>query len=419
VRSFFIVGYNIRMVILGTWNGKSFTISVKENCLTVSLPGEAGSPEQVVLSYDYAGRPWTALEDGISYRRGLDGKHVAKWGSGELRQRRWLGVEEGLRLEERLGEHMLALYNAIQGGQARLEAPLPPLGVKGFERALAFDAAASQADAVHYRRVYQPVGILPPDQYFSVVLQVTEGCSFNTCTFCTFYRDRPFRIKTPEALTQHAQAVKEFIGAGMSLRRTLFLGDANALAAPMPRLLSLVDVVRAQFDVEALGGMYAFLDGFSGERKSAKDYAALAERGLKRVYIGLESGHEPLLKFLKKPGTAAEAVQAVKALKAGGVAVGIILLLGAGGQLYAKKHVQDSLRALNAMPLDLRDLVYFSELVEQEGMPYTQDAFQAHLQPLDAAERVTQGEAIQRGLKFSRRSGTPHMARYDIREFVY
>jgi len=38
----------------------------------------------------------------------------------------------------------------------------------------------------------KPVGILPPDQYMAVVLQAAEGCAFNTCTFCDFYRDRSF-----------------------------------------------------------------------------------------------------------------------------------------------------------------------------------------------------------------------------------
>jgi hypothetical protein len=349
----------------------------------------------------------------------LDGKVVAKWQAAGGRERRWLSRDEGLALEERARLRLAGLHAAVTSGAARLEQPLPALGETGFQRALAFDHARSQADVQRYHQVYKPVGILPPDQYFSVVLQATEGCSFNTCTFCTFYRDRPFRIKRPEELHAHALAVKDFLGEGLSLRRTIFLGDANALAAPMPRLLSLMEEVHLVYDVEALGGMFAFLDGFSGERKSARDFAALAQRGLKRVYIGMESGHDPLLKFLQKPGTAADVVQAVKAIKAGGAAVGVIVLLGAGGQRFAKAHVQDTIRALNAMPLDLQDLIYFSELVEREGMAYTQAAFQADLQPLSAPERMAQQAHIEAGLKFSRSGGTPHIARYDIREFVY
>jgi len=133
----------------------------------------------------------------------------------------------------------------------------------------------------------------------------------------------------------------------------------------------------------------------------------------------MESGNEALLKFLKKPGKPIDAIEAVKAIKEGGVAVGVILLLGAGGQAYSKMHVKDTIRALNAMHLELDDLIYFSELFVSEGMPYMQDAYQAQLQPLAPEERIAQGDEIEAGLKFSLKGGTPHISRYDIREFVY
>jgi hypothetical protein len=71
------------------------------------------------------------------------------------------------------------------------------------------------------------------------------------------------------------------------------------------------------------------------------------------------------------------------------------------------------------MPLDANDLVYFSELVENEGLEYTRDAFSADLMPLSPAERLAQGDRIETGLRFSPQLGTPHISRYDIREFVY
>jgi molybdenum cofactor biosynthesis enzyme MoaA len=188
---------------------------------------------------------------------------------------------------------------------------------------------------------------------------------------------------------------------------------------PQPRLLQLIDEVHAIYDVEQLGGMYAFLDGFSGEKKTAADYAELAKRGMKRIYIGMESGNEELLRFLKKPGKPEDVLQAVRAIKAGGVAVGIIILLGAGGQFYARRHVQDTIAALNQMPLDLDDLIYFSELIESEGLDYTRDAFQEKMRPLTSQERIAQGEEIEAALEFSEERGVPHISRYDIREFVY
>jgi len=405
------------MVINGNWNGGPVTISVKPNCLTASIETQGGTQ---VYSYDYAGRLWTALLESTSYRRGLDGKMVAKWQvEGGGRQRRWLLPVEARQVEDQARQCMLDLYLAIQSRSAHLDTQLPDLGIRGFERLIAFNTQASQADAARYYQVYKPVGILPPDQYFAVVLQATEGCSFNTCTFCDFYRDRPFRIKTLDEFRAHAQAVRQFLGDGLSLRRTVFLGDANALIVPMSRLLPLIEAAHEVYDVEHLGGIYAFLDGFSAQKKSPTDYRLLAERGLKRVYIGMESGNEALLKFLKKPGKPSDVIDAVRAIKDGGVAVGVILLLGAGGQAYAKVHVKDTIRALNAMHLDLDDLIYFSELIISEGMPYVQDAYQAHLQPLAQEERIAQEDEIEAGLRFSPQGGTPHISRYDIREFVY
>jgi hypothetical protein len=405
------------VVILGTHGSEPVAISIKPNCLTVSFDSPANAD---VFSFDYEGRLWTAYFDSISYRRGLDGKVVAKWRlPGDERERRWLTPEEATALERRTREATTSLFAAIESGAARLKTPLPQEARTVFQNAIRFDAARSQEDAARYHQIYKPVGILPPDQYMAVVLQAAEGCSFNTCTFCDFYKDRPFRIKPLDEFRAHAEAVREFLGGGLSLRRTIFLADANALVIPMKRLLPMIEIVHEVYDVGALGGIYAFLDGFSGEKKSPDDYAALSERGLKRVYVGMESGNGPLLDFLKKPGTLDDVVRAVRAIKAGGVAVGVIVLLGAGGEQYAQAHVADTVEALNAMKLGMDDIIYFSELVVSEGLAYATDAFQAGLRPLGHDERVRQGEAIERGLRFSVADGTPHISRYDIREFVY
>jgi len=405
------------VVILGRWDGKPVALSVKPNSLTISIDEPAKAD---VFSYDLEGRLWTAMLDGVSYRRGLDGRMVAKWREqGDVRQRRWLAQDEALAIEERARRTVDAFYTALAAGEVEMNRPLPQHGEAAFENIAAFDRARSTRDAARYFEVYKPVGILPPDQYMAVVLQLTEGCSFNTCTFCDFYRDRPFRIKPPDEFRQHAHEVHDFLGRGLSLRRTIFLGDANSLVTPMKLLLPLLDIVHETYDVEALGGMYAFLDGFSGDKKRPRDYAALRERGMERAYVGMESGSEPLLRFLKKPGRPADMVNAVRAMKKGGVAVGVIALLGAGGQQYSDAHISGTVEALNAMPLDMDDIIYFSDLVVGDDIQYARDAAQAGLSPLSAEERIAQQQAIERQLTFSGARGTPHISRYDIREFIY
>jgi hypothetical protein len=405
------------MVCLGAWHGKSLTVTVRPNCLTIGLGGPAQAD---VFSYDGEGRLWTAMLDGIAYRRGLDGKIIARWARPDRsHDRRWLAPDEAQNLEARARQTAAGLREALRAQSVCLSEPLPEAGWQALEQAASFDARRYQADVAAYQQIYLPVGILPPDQYMAVVLQATEGCSFNRCTFCSFYKERPFRAKAPGEFLAHARAVRDFLGRGLSLRRTIFLGDANALVLPMAQLLPLFESVHQVYDVQQLGGIYAFLDGFSAERKTAADYRTLAERGLKRVYVGLESGNAALLHFLKKPGRPADMVRAVQAMKAGGVAVGVMVLLGAGGHEYARQHVADTIQALNDLSLGLDDLIYFSELVAGEDLPYTRAAYAAQLRPLTPAERQAQGEAIELGLRFSAAEGTPHISRYDVREFVY
>ena len=400
----------------GTWNERPFRVRVFPGGLTLSLDMHH---KVRVYTYDAEGRPWTFLLGGKTYRRALNGVMLVKWREpGRPRERRWLTPEEARQVEAEARKAVADWVHALKQGQARTEEPLPPEVWHLLERILTFDEARSREDAKRYAQVYKPIGILPPDQYLSVVVQITEGCSFNTCTFCTFFRDRPFRIKRPDEVREHIRAIRAYLGEGLYLRKRVFLGDANALVVPMSRLIPLVEEVRRGLPEPAFAELYAFLDGFSGEKKRPEDYAALRERGLRRVYIGLESGDPGLLRFLRKPGTPEDALRAVQAMKAGGLAVGVIVLLGAGGHRFAQAHVQHTVELVRAMDLGPEDILYFSELVVTPDMPYAREAVREGIRPLTPEEQQAQMQAILSGLSYPRHA-RPRISKYDIREFVY
>ena len=233
-----------------------------------------------------------------------------------------------------------------------------------------WDWAALQADARRFGEIYRPVSILPPDQYLALVVQATEGCSYNQCTFCDFYRDRPFRVKSADELRAHIAAVQAFFGPAIGLRKSLFLADANALVVPMPRLRAWLDVIAEARILSVDAGIFSFMDAFDVQRKTADEWAELAARGLRRVYIGMETGDDGLLRWLRKPGTAADVSDAVSLLKRAGIAVSVIIMTGVGGERYAEAHVCGTITALNAMPLGAGDIVYFSPFVAQPGSEY-------------------------------------------------
>ena len=178
-------------------------------------------------------------------------------------------------------------------------------------------------DAARFASVYDTVGILPPDQYLALVLQATEGCSWNACTFCHLFRGRPFRVKTEAEFGEHIEGVRRFFGDAIALRRSLFLGAANALCVASDRMLPLMESAVRAFPQAAKGGVHAFVDAWAGRRRSA-EYGGYAALGLRRVYVGLESGDPQLLSWLRKPGTPEDALSLVEALHESGIAVGVI-----------------------------------------------------------------------------------------------
>jgi hypothetical protein len=381
--------------------GGVVTVHIRPQVINLLVGDEAPS-----YSFDLAGRLIGAFAGGVNYRRGLDNRVLRKWrGPDGVRQRRWLLPDEA--------RSFLAKAYDLARRVAQTS------GESGLTILRHWDWAALQADARRFAQVYRPVSILPPDQYLALVLQATEGCSYNRCTFCDFYRDRPFRVKSGDELRAHIAAVRAFFGPAIGLRKSLFLADANALVVPMPRLRAWLDVIAEERLLTPHAGIFSFMDAFDVHRKTPDEWAELAARGLRRVYIGMETGDEGLLRWLRKPGTVADVRDAVGLLKGAGVAVSVIIMTGIGGDCYAQAHVCGTIAALNAMPLGAGDIIYFSPFVAQSGSEYGGLAETEHVRPLTDTEIAAQEVAIRAAMRPHDPLHPPQFSRYDIREFIY
>lgn len=371
------------------------------------------------FTFDPAGRLHGAFLAGRNYRRSLDNRMLVKWterqATGQARRRRWLAQAEAQAVAELA--HQVALGLLAPG------AATPPGVQVALARIAGWDWDTLEQDGNRFRQIYTPIGILPPDQYLALVLQATHGCSHNACTFCAFYRGLPFRIKSPEEFQAHTAAVLDFFGPALALRRSIFLADANALVIPMPRLLALLDVLAQVPQLAGQGPgsrpLFAFIDAFHVERKAIADWQELRARGLRRVYIGMESGHDPLLHWLNKPGDARAVLDAVTTLKAAGLNASVIVMLGAGGDRYAHGHMADTIGLLNAMPLARGDLIYFSDFQQLPGTAYAELASAQGIQPLPQPAIRAQEAAIRAGFLPRDPAHPPQFSRYDIDEFIY
>jgi len=402
------------MLLHALHGSSSYTVSVKPHSVAVSVDGSH------VVAWDRGGRLYSVFKDGMTWRRGLSGTLVEKRRAGGERVHAWPSGADADRVVDEAAGVARSIRDGMAGSGWAWAGPADPAAVEEarafIDRAARFDAAAARSDARRCRLVLGHVGILPPDQYLSLALQATEGCAFNTCTFCDLYQDG-FRVKTPEEFREHVGGVLACLGASALLRsRGVFLGAANALALPMARLVPIFRVLLDEVEA-ARRGICAFVDGFTGARKSADDYRVLGRLGLRRVYVGLESGHDPLLSFVRKPGTAADAIDTVRAIKAAGVSAGVIVMLGLGGDRFAEGHERDTIPVLNAMELGSGDLLYFSDLVEAPAASYPRQASEAGIRPLDSAARLAQQARIRSALRFP--GAPPRLAAYDIREFTY
>lgn len=412
-------------------DGRQASLLVRPNAINLLLDGEQPS-----FTFDPLGRLHGAFYQGRNYRRSLDNRVLVKWtetnGGVRQRRRRWLEAAEA--------QAVVAVAYGL-ARQTAAAAAAPPAVQVALASIARWDWDSLEADRARFQQIYTPVGILPPDQYLALVLQATHGCSHNACTFCTFYRDVRFRIKTADEFRQHVAAVLDFFGPALALRRSIFLADANALVAPMGRLRELLQVLAEagrQVDKETSRQgedagtdpssfilhrsslpLFAFIDAFHVERKSVADWQELRALGLARVYIGMESGHDPLLRWLNKPGDAADVLDAVTTLKAAGLQASVIVMLGVGGERYADGHVRDTVDLLNAMPLGRGDLVYFSDFVVQPNAPYAALAETSGIAPLDLAALRAQERAIRAHFTPHDPQRPPQFSRYDIGEFVY
>lgn len=276
-------------------------------------------------------------------------------------------------------------------------------------------------DAKRFKRIYKwPISIVPPDQYFSIYLVLTEGCAWNKCTFCNLYKDRPYRVKSIDEFKKHIIEVKTFFGRGIESRKTIFLGDANAINVDQELLINALKEIKKELDKP----VYSFVDAFTTpKRKTENDFKEARTVGLKRVYIGLESGSQKILSILNKPMKIDEFIEFTINLKNAGISVSIIVIAGVGGQLYWKEHVDATVNVISKLPLEKDDIIYISPLVRYSNLPYAHIEKELNLGPLNDDEILVQMNELRLKIKEaflrSNKTLTSVIARYDIRESIY
>ena len=195
-------------------------------------------------------------------------------------------------------------------------------------------------DAVRYDGVIYR----PPSEADAYILQATVGCSWNACVYCDMYRAKRFRVRdVDETLTDVRLAGRTH---GERVRK-VFVADGDALVMDVAHWEAILAACRAAFP--RLRRVSAYATARNVLAKTPDDLARLCAQGLTQLYVGPESGDDVTLKRIAKGATFADHVEAARRVRAAGMRLSTIFLLGVGGVERSLAHARASARLATEM----------------------------------------------------------------------
>ena len=200
----------------------------------------------------------------------------------------------------------------------------------------------------------------PPSEAYSLIVQVTYGCSHNKCAFCDMYDDKHFAMRPMDEIRE------DFELARRVYRRVerVFLADGDALMRKTADLVEILGLVYGLFPECERGTCYA--SPTSLQIKSEDDLRLLRSKGLQMVYMGLESGCDAVLEKMQKGHTAADIVAAGQKARRCGLALSVTAISGLGSVAHWREHAVDTARAVSEMKPDYLGLL---TLMVEPGTP--------------------------------------------------
>lgn len=215
--------------------------------------------------------------------------------------------------------------------------------------------------------------IRPPSEAQSLLLQVTQGCTWNKCKFCNLYRHTGFRAFTIDSIKEDIDRMVKYaeraaknkradgswdidrINAELNLMpadqqncyyvvaswlinggKNVFLQDGNTLGLSGGKLTEVLVYLRKAFPQIERITSYGRAENLS--RVNAEEFAELKAAGLDRIHSGYESGSDEVLKLVNKGVTAEQQIRAGQNIKAGGLELSVYFMPGLGGRALSQEN---------------------------------------------------------------------------------
>lgn len=193
---------------------------------------------------------------------------------------------------------------------------------------------------------YEGMCIRPPSEAYSILLQVSLGCSHNKCSFCGTYKDKRFTIKDDKIILSDILFASKY----MKRQDKVFLMDGDALIIPHKRLMWIIDRINEHLPwVKRIG---AYANAKSIKMKTPEELAELRRNKVGILYYGVETGDDELRKKINKGSDAATCIEMGQKVKAAGIKLSVTVLLGLAGKAGSLKHAKATGELLSAMDPD-------------------------------------------------------------------
>jgi histone acetyltransferase (RNA polymerase elongator complex component) len=227
--------------------------------------------------------------------------------------------------------------------------------------------------------------IRPPSEAQSLLLRFTRNCPWNRCTFCPIYKGQDFSRRSLAEIRRDIDAVRNIIDALHELaarcgssgavtaeavnavltspgygacyrhvalwyfhgRGTVFLQDANSLVMRTRDLVAALRYLKEM--VPGIQRITSYARSSTLARKGLEELREIREAGLDRIHIGLESGSDRVLEFVRKGVSARQQIEAGQKVVAAGMELSEYIMPGLGGVAWSREHALETARVLNAI----------------------------------------------------------------------
>lgn len=183
----------------------------------------------------------------------------------------------------------------------------------------------------------------PPSEAYSLLIQVTIGCSHNKCTFCSMFKDKKFRVRDVSEVLEDLEMARR------AYRRVekIFLCDGDALCLANSKLMVILNKIGELFPECERVSVYGSAKDVL--RKTPEELKELKDAGIGMIYLGAESGSQKVLDEICKGVTREQLIEAVHKIEDSGIKSSVTFISGLAGRDGWEEHAIETGKMISEM----------------------------------------------------------------------